>query len=170
MSAGVFCLASIGDWRSRSLKSYSGCTREVEGQTGWLGCVIYFTDQLRTPYFSGGSTINGTPGGDRWARVVGGQIGWLSDPLRRVHGVCSGSTNLKMQTHGKREKIRPTQNTPQNPQQPGDTSNSRWHARKHVPSVSPYSPASIDPEFVEIGHVQLSLSVKTTNVTHTPTD
>ena len=42
-----------------------------------------------TPYFPGGSKIIGTPGGDRWARVLGGQIGWLSDPG------CSeaGSTN-----------------------------------------------------------------------------
>ena len=50
---------------------------------------------------------------------------------------------------------------------PATASNSRRHARKHVPRVSPYSPASIDPEFVEIGLVQLSQSVKTTNVTHT---
>ena len=57
----------------------------------WLGCVIYFTDQLLTPYLSGGSTMNGT-GGDRWARVLGGQVGLLSDPLRRVHADCSGST------------------------------------------------------------------------------
>ena len=38
---------------------------------------------------------------------------------------------------------------------------------KHVPRVSPHSPASTDPGFVEIGLVQLSQSVKTTNVTHT---
>ena len=49
----------------------------------------YCTDQLLTPNFSGGSTLNGTPGGDRWARVFGGQTGWLSDPLRRVHAGCS---------------------------------------------------------------------------------
>ena len=50
--------------------------------------------------------------------------------------------------------------------------NSRRHARKHAPRVSPYSPASIDPEIVEIGLAHLSQSVKTTNVTHadTPTD
>ena len=66
------------------------------------------------------------------------------------------------------EKKRRTQNTPRNPQQPGDTS--RWLATKHVPRVSPYSPASIDPGFVEIGLVQLSQSVKTTTVTHTQTD
>ena len=39
--------------------------------------------------------------------------------------------------------------------------------KKHVPRISPYLPASIDPGFVEIGLVQLSQSVKKTNVTHT---
>ena len=53
---------------------------------------------------------------------------------------------------------------------PATASNSRPHARKHVPRVSPYSSASIDPGFVEIGLVQLSQSVKTTNVTQTLTD
>ena len=42
---------------------------------------------------------------------------------------------------------------------------SRRRATKHLPRVSPYSPASIDPGFVEIGLVQLSQSVKATNVT-----
>ena len=37
----------------------------------------------------------------------------------------------------------------------------------HALRVSQYSTASIDPGFVEIGFVQLSQSVKTTNVTHT---
>ena len=49
---------------------------EVIRLAAWA--VNYFTDQLMTPYFSGESTINGTPGGDRWARILGGQIGWLS--------------------------------------------------------------------------------------------
>ena len=40
---------------------------------------------------------------------------------------------------------------------------------KHVPRVSPYSPDSMDTGFVEIGLVQLSQSVKTTNITHTHT-
>ena len=65
--------------------------------------------------------MNGAPGGDRWARVLGGQIGWLSEPLDRVDAGCFGCTNLKMwlpEKHGK--KIRPTQNTPRNPQQRGD--------------------------------------------------
>ena len=46
----------------------------------------------------------------------------------------------------------------------------RRHATKHVPRVSPYSPASIDPGFVEIGFGQLSQSVKTTNATHIQTE
>ena len=50
---------------------------------------------------------------------------------------------------------------------PATATTSRRRATKHVPRVSPYSPASIDPGFVEIGLVQLSQSVKTTNVTHT---
>ena len=41
---------------------------------------------------------------------------------------------------------------------------------KHVLRVSPYSPASIDPGFVEIDLVQLSQSIKNTNVTHTETN
>ena len=47
--------------------------------------------------------------------------------------------------------------------------NSRRRATKIVTRVSPYSPVSIDPVFVEIGLVQLLQSVKTTNVTHTDT-
>ena len=46
----------------------------------------------------------------------------------------------------------------------------RRRAKNHVPRVSPYSPASLDTGFVEIGLAQLSQSVKTTNVTHTDTD
>ena len=52
---------------------------------------------------------------------------------------------------------------------PATATNSRRRAPKHVPSVSPRSPASMHPGFVEIGLVQLSQSVKTTNVTHTHT-
>ena len=50
---------------------------------------------------------------------------------------------------------------------PATATDSRRRAAKHVPRVRPYSPASIDPGFVEIGLVQLPQSVKTTNVTHT---
>ena len=53
---------------------------------------------------------------------------------------------------------------------PATATTSRRRSKKHVPHVSPYSPASIDTGFVEIDLVQLSQSVKTTNVTHTLTD
>ena len=53
---------------------------------------------------------------------------------------------------------------------PATASNSRRHARERVPRVSPYYLASIDTGFVEIGLVQLSQSVKTTNVTRRLTD
>ena len=53
---------------------------------------------------------------------------------------------------------------------PAAATNSRRRAAKHVPRVSPHSPACIDPGFVKIGLVQLSQSVKTTNVTYTLTD
>ena len=43
---------------------------------------------------------------------------------------------------------------------PATATTIRRRATKHVPHVSPYSPASIDAEFVEIGLVQLSQSVK----------
>ena len=39
---------------------------------------------------------------------------------------------------------------------PATATISRLRATKHVPRVSPYSPAPIDPGFVEIGFVQLS--------------
>ena len=53
---------------------------------------------------------------------------------------------------------------------PATASNSRRHARKHVPRINPYSPASIDPEFVELGLVKLSQSAKTAIVAHTLPD
>ena len=74
-----------------------------------------------TPHFSGGNTLNGKPGGDRWARGLGGQIGWLSEPLHRFDAGCSGSTNeIEKANSWKARKIRTTQNTPLNPQPPGD--------------------------------------------------
>ena len=53
---------------------------------------------------------------------------------------------------------------------PATATTSRRRVTKHIPRVSPYSPASIDPGFVEIGLVQLLQSVKTTNsMLHTST-
>ena len=48
---------------------------------------------------------------------------------------------------------------------PATTINSRRHATKHVPRICPYSPASIDAGFVEIGFGQLSKSVSYTHLT-----
>ena len=50
---------------------------------------------------------------------------------------------------------------------PATATTSRRRATKHDLRVSPYSLASIDAGFVEIGLVQLSQSVETTNVTRT---
>ena len=53
---------------------------------------------------------------------------------------------------------------------PATATTSRRRATKDVPHASPYSPASIGPGFVEVGLVQLSHLVKTTNATHTSSD
>ena len=50
---------------------------------------------------------------------------------------------------------------------PATGTTSRRRAIKHVPRRRPHSADSIDPGVVEIGLVQLSQSVKMTNVTHT---
>ena len=50
---------------------------------------------------------------------------------------------------------------------PATATISRRRAAKHIPRVSPYLPASIDPGFAEIGFARLSHSVKATNVSHT---
>ena len=83
--------------------------------------------------------------------------------------LAAGRVSSKKKKIGKnkKQKIRPTPNTARNPQQPGDRVQLEAAPRKHVPRVRLYSPASIDPELVEIGLVQLSQFVKTTNVTHT---
>ena len=100
----------------------------------WLGCVIYFTDQLMTPYFSGGCTLNGTPGGDRWGRVLCEEIGWLSEPLHRFDAVCSGSTNLNCKLMESTKKSRPTKNTPRNVHQPRDRDHLETASEKTCPT------------------------------------
>ena len=57
-----------------------------------------------------------------------------------------------------------------NPQQPGDRDHLETARETNVSRVSSYSLASIENGFGEIDPVQLSLSVKTTNATHTSTD
>ena len=73
----------------------------------------------------------------------------------------------KKKNEKKTEKSTPPKTHHEMHSRPATASNLRRHARKHVPRVSPYAPASIDPGFVEIGLVQLSQSVKTTDVTQT---
>ena len=53
---------------------------------------------------------------------------------------------------------------------PATAAISTRRATNYVPRVSPYSPASIDPRFVEIDIVQLSQISKNMNVAHTLTD
>ena len=80
-------------------------TRKI-GQA-WV-VLSYYTDQLMTQCSNSGRiTLNGTPGGDRWARVLCGLLGWLSEPLHRAGADCSGYTNLKMHTHGKITEKKP---------------------------------------------------------------
>ena len=68
--------------------------------------------------------------------------------------VRSKKTNTEKKNTGK--KSAPPKIHHEIHSRPATASNSRPHARKHVPRVSPYSPASIDPGFVEIGLSQLS--------------
>ena len=102
----------------------------------------YYTDQLMTPCsksLSGGSTLNRTSGGDRWARVLCGKIGWLSELLHRIDADCSGCTNLKMKTQGKKteKQSRLTENTPRKPQQPGDRDQLETACDETRPTRSP---------------------------------
>ena len=134
ISTAVGCLASNGDWRSRSLKKHLKFERTRMDGTGLSRreLATLLINQLMTPYFSGGSTLSGTPGGDRWAGVLGGQIGWLSECLHPVDADCClglsqpsivySCTNLKNKWGylKNKEKSRPTENTPRNPHQPSD--------------------------------------------------
>ena len=88
--------------------------------------------------------------------------------------LAAGRVRLKKKKENRKKK---TQENPAPPKthheiysSPATATTSRRRTRKHVPRVCPYSPASIDPGFVEIGLVQLAQSVKTMNVTHTHTD
>ena len=73
----------------------------------------------------------------------------------------------KNKSQKKNETIRPTQNTPRNSQQPGDRDHLET-ARDETRSTRLPTLARSDRfRLVEIGVVQLSQSVKTTNVTHT---
>ena len=74
-------------------------------------------------------------------------------------------TNIKKNT----KKTAPPKSHHESPSSPTTATTSRRRATKYAPRVSPYLPASIHLEFADIGLVQLSQSVKLTNITHTMT-
>ena len=76
----------------------------------------------------------------------------------------------KSKKRKKKKKSAPPKTHQEIHSSPATATTSRRRATINVPRVSPYSPASRDPGFVENDLVQLSQSVKTTNVTHTLTD
>ena len=88
---------------------------------------------------------------------------------RRPHTCSRPCAFEKKKETGKKHKKKsaPPKTHHESHSSPTTATNSGGRATKHVPRVSPYSPASIHPEFVEICRVQLSQSVKTTNVAHT---
>ena len=84
--------------------------------------------------------------------------------------LAAGRVRSKKKKIGKKKnkkKFPPSKTHHEIHSSPATAITSRRRAKKHVPRVSPYSPASsIDTGFVEIGLAQLSQSVKTTNVTY----
>ena len=81
--------------------------------------------------------------------------------------LSAGCVRSKKTERKQNTKSRRTQSTPRNPQQPGDRDHLETACDVTRLMLSPYSPTYIDPGFVQIGLVQLSHSVKTTNVTYT---
>ena len=87
--------------------------------------------------------------------------------------LAAGRVRRREKTNEKKkhEKNCPTQNTPRKPQQPADRDQLETAGDEKRPPRWPYSLASIDPGFVEIGLVQLSQSVKRRMLhMHTQTD
>ena len=86
--------------------------------------------------------------------------------------IATGRVRSKKKKQSKKnpKKTAPPKSHHESHSSPATKTMSRRRETKHVPRSSPYLLASIDAEFVEIGLVQLSQSVKTTNVTHTLTD
>ena len=105
--------------------------------------------------------------------VIGGGAGQASDTSREANEVrwphtCSRPYAFEEKKNAK--KSTPPKTHDEIHSSPATATTSKRRAVKHAPRVRTHLPASIDPGFVEIGHVQLSQSVKTTNVTHTLTD
>ena len=77
---------------------------------------------------------------------------------------------IKQQQKKNTKKSAPPKTHHESHSSPATMTASKRHVMKHVPRVRPHSLASRDPGVVEIGLVQLSQSVKTTNVTHRHTE
>ena len=74
--------------------------------------------------------------------------------------LAAGRVRLKgKKIERKHEKSVPPKTHHEIHSSPATVTTSRRRATKHVSRVSPYSPDSIDPGFVEIGLVQLSQSL-----------
>ena len=81
--------------------------------------------------------------------------------------LAAGRLRWKEKNEHKRKKSAPPETHHEIHSHPVTATNSRRHARKHVPRVTLHSPAPIDHGCVKICLVQLSRSIKPTNVTHT---
>ena len=80
-----------------------------------------------------------------------------------IPGTCNRPCAFEGKKHTKKSEIPPHPKTHhETHSRPATAATSKRRPTKHVPRVSPYSPASIDPGFVEVGLVQLSQSVKNT--------
>ena len=84
-------------------------------------------------------------------------------------GGCVRSKEIKNKTKNKPEKSATLKIHYETHNNPATATTSSRRVVKHVTRVRPHSPASTDSGFGEISPVQLSQSVKMTNVTHTYT-
>ena len=94
---------------------------------------------------------------------------------RRPHTCVAGRVRSKKKKNRQKKKARINPAAPKTHHEihsiPATATTSIRRATKHVPRVNPYSPASIDPGFVEIGLAQLSQSSKNDECyTYTQTD
>ena len=84
---------------------------------------------------------------------------------RRPH-TCSRPCAFEEKKTTKKRNPDPTKTHHEIHSSPATGTTSRRFVTKNIPCLSPRSPASVDPGFVEIDLVQLSQTVKTTSVTH----
>ena len=117
------------------------------------------------------STRHGSPAAGGVLTRACDNIGVLQGPLldTEVNEARRPHTYSRPCTFEEKQNEPPPRRNPAAPKthheiqsSPAIATTSRRRATKHVPRVSPYSPAPIDPGFVESGLVQLSQSVKTT--------